>query len=340
MRFTAYAFAVVFLFGMVAHAQIPAAAAPVVAPSTVTDARLTTIPNDPFRERLRSGYLQLADYVGGQGLTAQARIYERKALSSVHGIIPSMESLYDKDISLNRLNSLLGAKYFLESAFMNGVRELEPMASADAQLMFDCWVEQEMIYARSHRVVPVSVVHPCQQDYQQAEQAVFAAQNELRHRAYLAEKERLDTERNRLGSYYKSENSRALAVQKAQLKKLPENLLIFFDFNKTDLDLTDKEMLGKVAKDIKLFNPRKVIISGNADKVGSDAYNMRLAQKRGIAVANYLIDEYGVDPDLLDIKAYGENNPRAPQNLSKEERNRYVQIIFEKDNRFYEGQGE
>ena len=112
--------------------------------------------------------------------------------------------------------------------------------------------------------------------------------------------------------------------------------MIYFSFNSAQLGVTGEGILDKVAKDIELFKPRKVIIAGNADLIGGYEYNMKLAMARGQAVADYLVNKHQVDRKLLDVKAYGLNNPRKEQEKNKPEvRNRYVQIIFEIDNRFY-----
>ena len=139
-------------------------------------------------------------------------------------------------------------------------------------------------------------------------------------------------------AYHKLVLSKALAEQKKMLKQLPEYSLLFFKFDSTKLGITAKSILDKVANDIDLFNPRKVILRGNTDLVGSDEYNMKLALARGQSAADYLINEHGIDAKLLDVKAYGENKPREnPGQINKDVRNRYVQITFEFDNKFYPG---
>ena len=90
---------------------------------------------------------------------------------------------------------------------------------------------------------------------------------------------------------------------------MPEYSLLFFDFNKTDLGLTEEGILDKVAKDIIKFNPRKVIVSGHTDLIGSYDYNMQLATKRGQVAANYLVNRHGINAEIIDVKAYGENKP-------------------------------
>lgn len=98
------------------------------------------------------------------------------------------------------------------------------------------------------------------------------------------------------------ELSQALAEQKRELKKLPEYLLIFFAYNSKELDLQSKSVLDKVAKDIELFSPRKVILRGNADLTGSSDYNLKLSFARAQEAADYLVFEHSIDRKVLMLK--------------------------------------
>lgn len=305
-----------------------------VKPIDVTAARQDKIPQDPFLDTLRMGYLEFYDFAISQRNYEKANIYGKKALATTRNLVPAMEGLFDKDIPLSRLNGILGSKYFLESAFANDTQDIDPQASAQAQLMFDCWADQEEIRAR--KKVKEQDVLPCQKKFNQIRGAIKNTLAEIRRVEKQKEQARIAAERKQLEAYHKLMLSKALAEQKKMLRKLPEYSLLFFKFDSTKLGITAKGILDKVAKDIGLFNPRKVILRGNTDLVGSESYNMKLALARGQAAADYLIKNHGIDEKILDVKAYGENKPRKnPGRVNKDVRNRYVQITFEFDNKFY-----
>ena len=71
-----------------------------------------------------------------------------------------------------------------------------------------------------------------------------------------------------------------------------------------------------------------VEIQGHTDDVGSEAFNLKLSQKRAEAVRQYLID-HGIEPDRLIAKGYGESKPLVP-NTSPENRakNRRVEFVI------------
>lgn len=55
----------------------------------------------------------------------------------------------------------------------------------------------------------------------------------------------------------------------------------------------------------------RVEIGGHTDAVGADAYNQRLSEARAEAVRAYLIDRFGVAPERLAARGYGEGQPIA-----------------------------
>jgi len=100
-----------------------------------------------------------------------------------------------------------------------------------------------------------------------------------------------------------------------------------FDFNKSTIKPDGKRRLDDVVR-LMRDNPNlRVVAVGHTDSVGSDAYNMKLGQKRAQAVADYLLSE-GVSPSRIDVRSEGESRPVA-SNATAEGRaeNRRVEII-------------
>lgn len=58
----------------------------------------------------------------------------------------------------------------------------------------------------------------------------------------------------------------------------------------------------------KQFNNARVRIEGNTDNTGNRAYNESLSSRRAQAVANYLINDYGFDPNRFIIVGNGPKN--------------------------------
>ncbi|MCE3231952.1 MAG: OmpA/MotB [Rickettsiaceae bacterium] len=282
----------------------------------IKSAREASFPDMPFKEALRSGYIALADYEWTHKNKNAAKVFSKKAMTTLTNLDPDTEGLYDRDLDLRDLNDLLGAKYFIDSAFVAGLKEKDPQTAAKAQLMFDCWVEQ---LTRGHTKEDT---RPCKAEFDKSRQTVIAFMDETNKRNE-AQKKNLDA---KLSSMQRVND----------LHKMPDPSLIFFQFNSAELGVTAKGIIAKVAEDIRKFKPKKVVIAGNTDLVGTYQVNMILAMKRGQKVADYMIKHYGTDGSLLDVKAYGFNNPMVDPTVKKKEvRNRYVKIIFLKDSKTY-----
>jgi outer membrane protein OmpA-like peptidoglycan-associated protein len=74
-------------------------------------------------------------------------------------------------------------------------------------------------------------------------------------------------------------------------------------------------------------NPKmQVSIEGHTDSNGSDAFNLKLSQKRAEAVRDYLIAR-GIQADRLKATGYGETKPIAPNDTEEgREKNRRVEF--------------
>jgi len=67
-------------------------------------------------------------------------------------------------------------------------------------------------------------------------------------------------------------------------------------------------------------------IEGHTDSKGSDAYNLRLSERRARSVARYLISQFGIEPHRLQSVGKGEREPLYPNDPENGE-NRRVQIV-------------
>jgi peptidoglycan-associated lipoprotein len=85
---------------------------------------------------------------------------------------------------------------------------------------------------------------------------------------------------------------------------------IFYDFDKADLKPESKTALDELYK-ILIENPNVTIeLSAHCDYRGSDAYNVRLSQRRAESVVKYLIAK-GIPSDRLTPVGYGKSRPKV-----------------------------
>ena len=85
---------------------------------------------------------------------------------------------------------------------------------------------------------------------------------------------------------------------------------VYFDFNKAVLTPKGKATLDRLLKTLHNQRIEAVTIAGYADAIGSDSYNLRLSQKRALAVQSYLRTK-GFHHSNTDIRALGKSAASA-----------------------------
>ncbi len=107
-------------------------------------------------------------------------------------------------------------------------------------------------------------------------------------------------------------------------KKLFEN--IYFSFDKFVLRPEAKKVLKELSEYYKQNPEIQIEMNANTDSYGSSEYNKTLAEKRGEAALEYLIQR-GVDKAALVINALGETQPLATnENAAGRQLNRRVEF--------------
>lgn len=98
-----------------------------------------------------------------------------------------------------------------------------------------------------------------------------------------------------------------------------------FNFNKSDIRKDMKPILDEAVNIIKA-NDCNYILEGHTCSIGSDAYNLKLSQRRAGSVKDYL-SKKGVNPMTLQTIGYGESRPKADNKTEEGRRlNRRVEI--------------
>lgn len=87
---------------------------------------------------------------------------------------------------------------------------------------------------------------------------------------------------------------------------------IHFDFDRSTLRPDAQAILDESVAILQRYPQMRVEVAGHTDECGSDAYNLKLSQRRAEAVYGYLVDR-GVDAArLAGPIGYGESRPLVP----------------------------
>ena len=83
---------------------------------------------------------------------------------------------------------------------------------------------------------------------------------------------------------------------------------VTFAFGKANLKPEAKTTLDGIYGEIAQINNSNVAVAGYTDRIGSDASNLKLSQRRADTVANYLVSK-GVAAQNISATGYGKANP-------------------------------
>ena len=100
----------------------------------------------------------------------------------------------------------------------------------------------------------------------------------------------------------------APAPEPVVIEKITLSTDVLFGFNKSELTPAGQQKLDDLAKQAQGANVERVVLTGHADRIGSEEYNQELSEQRAQAVADYL-QQKGVDSSRLQVAGKGESEP-------------------------------
>lgn len=85
---------------------------------------------------------------------------------------------------------------------------------------------------------------------------------------------------------------------------------VLFNFNKATLKPEGKQALDQMYTQLSNLDPKEgsVVVLGFTDRIGSDAYNQGLSEKRAQSVVDYLVSK-GIPADKISARGMGKSNP-------------------------------
>ena len=102
-----------------------------------------------------------------------------------------------------------------------------------------------------------------------------------------------------------------------------------FAFNSAKLTPAGEAILDEAVAVMNKHDTIHVRIEGNTDSVGSDAYNMKLGQRRADSVESYLVGK-GIASSRLTTVSYGKTKPIASNDTAEgRAQNRRVDLVVE-----------
>lgn len=100
----------------------------------------------------------------------------------------------------------------------------------------------------------------------------------------------------------------AAAPEPQVIEKISLNTDVLFAFNSAELLPGGQQRLDQLAQDAQGANVDQVVLTGHADRIGSEDYNQQLSEERAQAVADYLAQK-GVDSSRVQVEGKGKSDP-------------------------------
>lgn len=116
-----------------------------------------------------------------------------------------------------------------------------------------------------------------------------------------------------------------------QLDAQSIDLTILFEYNSSELSPAAVPQLIELGKALLALSRSdnlstfRILLAGHTDAAGSDDYNLRLSKARAQSVERFLIEQFGLEEDVIIAVGYGERQLALPDRPRAAE-NRRVQV--------------
>lgn len=121
-----------------------------------------------------------------------------------------------------------------------------------------------------------------------------------------------------------SQQAMAGGTQPPATRSVEHESGVFFDWDKATLTPEGRRVVAAIAQQASADPASQIALVGKADLSGSEAYNLRLSQRRADTVHNQLVAQ-GIDPNRIQTRWVGDREPPVPTARGvREARNRVV----------------
>jgi outer membrane protein OmpA-like peptidoglycan-associated protein len=127
---------------------------------------------------------------------------------------------------------------------------------------------------------------------------------------------------------YPEKRIRSMDAEKKEPARVTVNIL----FNAGSTELADDFSVRQIQEAGEALSSDALVgyrfeIAGHTDDTGTKEENMKLSQERAEAVKTFLVNYYGISPDRLVARGYGESQPVA-SNDTEEGRAQNRRVVF------------
>ena len=255
-----------------------------------------------FNQALYGEYLGRSNVEYAEGDYDNSDMFALKAQWAASDAFVVPEKPADHALPEGSVAELEQARQGLVEALADGGREMVPELAAHTQRMYDCWVEEQEENRQP------SDIAACRAGFldglAKIQEAIKPAP------MVMAEPEPMP------------EPEPPMEVP------VPPSFFIFFDHDSAVLDDRAMQAIDWINNQVGMREPTRVLVTGHADRSGSDDYNLGLSERRSNAVVDALAAA-GISSDIIIGSGLGESEPRleTPDGV-RERQNRYARVTL------------
>ena len=273
----------------------------------LSQAERTAPPTDAFAAKLQSGYVRLARAEMDENDFTDARVFADRALAAAASAPPAPESLGARKLPQESVPELADARERLVKALDAGARDSAADDAADAQLSFDCWMQEQEENFQDRDIAE------CRTNF-------FAALKRMEIRNLAKAEPEPETPM--------PQPTPAAIELPARVERTPlsTRFVVYFDFDRASLSGSSEAELARAADAARRTGAAMVRVTGHADRSGPASHNLSLSRSRAREVVAAL-RRLGLPEIGVATQAFGEERPqvRTPDGV-REQRNRRVEI--------------
>ncbi len=249
-----------------------------------------------FDNALYTGYLQLSQSEFDEGDYRDSDEFAVRARTAAAGGTVGPEEIDARKLPGDMEGALSSARGRLVAALQSGAAAKLPGKAAHAQVMFDCWMQEQ-----EENFQPDDIA-ACRGGFMDALAKIEDAVRPV---------------------------PVAAAPEPAPAPAAPVAFLVFFDFDSAKIPDDQQKIINDAVASLADKAPSRVVLSAHADRAGEEDYNQALSEQRAVAVKAALA-ERGLVNVKVETAAYGETRPYVdtPDGVS-EEQNRVVFVSIE-----------
>ena len=252
-----------------------------------------------FDKSLYAGYVGLAKSESGEGDYRDSDVFAGRAIASATGGTVAPEAIDARNLPGDQVGELTTARARLMDALSKGAGEKVPNKAANAQVMFDCWMqEQEENFQPDDIAACRGGFYDAMADVEGAIKPKTVAKAEP------------------------EPEPKVVAAPPA-----PERFVVYFGTDSAELDAAAMSVLEEAKAAAAKLDGGKVSLVAGTDTVGNADYNLALSERRADAVARAMVAG-GIPAGAINAQAFGEHNlAKATGDDVEMVSNRRVEIV-------------